>query len=70
MHCHPWSAFAMTKRAHRILGLFDKSFHPTYWEDDDMKIRPDRAVKADLCSAIKYLTSTSLKHNNNDDYVR
>jgi GT2 family glycosyltransferase len=65
-----WSVFAMTKRALRILGLFDENFYPAYWEDDDMKIRLDRAVKADLCSPIQYLTSTSLKHNNNDGYVR
>jgi len=69
-HLRNWTAFAMTKRALRVLGYFDENMYPAFYEDDDMAVRLDRAVKVGLCSPIRHLTSASLKHNDNDGYVR
>jgi GT2 family glycosyltransferase len=69
-HSREWTAFSMTKRALQVLGLFDENIYPAYWEDDDMHIRLNHAVKANICSPVRYLTSATLQHNNNDDYVR
>lgn len=69
-HMRDWTAFAMTKRALRVLGFFDENIYPAFWEDDDISIRLDRAKRAGHCSPIQDLASATLQHNNNDGYVR
>lgn len=69
-HMHGWSAFAMTKRALRVLGFFDENIFPAYWEDNDIQIRLNRAMRAGHCSPIQKLASASLQHNYYDHYVR
>lgn len=65
-----FTAFAITKRALRVLGFFDENIFPAYYEDNDIEIRLNRAVRAGGCSPIQDLASAPLQHNNNDHYVR